>query len=188
MVKAGIEADLQRIVAQQPGADAVEGAGPGQRVGDDGGVAAQHLAGDALDPPGHFRRGAARKGHQQDAPRIGALDDQMRDAVRQRVGLAGTGAGDDQQRPGDLAVAMLDGLTLLRRSAWRDRRGCERSNHGRRGSSPIKHRFCFVRNGFIFRSQKDRDGAPTLKGERDGKPPISPVEGNAGRVEGRECT
>ena len=109
----GIEANLQRIVAQQPGADAVKRAGPAQRVGDDGSIAAQHLARDALDPLRHFRRGAARKGHQQDAPRIGALDDEMRDAVRQRVGLAGTGAGDHQQGPSHLAVAMLDSLTLL---------------------------------------------------------------------------
>ena len=67
------------------------------------GVAAEHLAGDALDAPRHLRRGAAREGHQQDAARIGAVDDQMRDAVRQRVGLARAGAGDDQQRPGDTA-------------------------------------------------------------------------------------
>ena len=69
-------------------------------------VAAEHLAGDALDARGHLRGGAARKRHQQDAARIGALDDQMGDAVRQRVGLARPGAGDDQQRPGDAAAAV----------------------------------------------------------------------------------
>ncbi|MES0217706.1 hypothetical protein NKL07_20360 [Mesorhizobium sp. C280B] len=37
----------------------------------------------------------------------------MRDPVRQRVGLAGAGAGNHQQRPGDLAVAMFDGKPLL---------------------------------------------------------------------------
>ena len=63
-------------------------------------LGAEHLARDALDPARHLGRRAAREGHQQDAARIGAVDDQMRDAVRQRVGLAGAGAGDDQQRPG----------------------------------------------------------------------------------------
>lgn len=58
-----IEADLQRIVAQQPRTDAVKGAGPGQRIGDDRGVTAEHLAGDALDALGHFGGGAPRKGH-----------------------------------------------------------------------------------------------------------------------------
>ena len=97
MVKAGSSPICSAVFAQQPRADAVEGAGPGQRVGHDAGVVAQHLARDALDPPRHLGGGAAREGHQQDAARIGAVDDQMRDAVRQRVGLAGAGAGDHQQ-------------------------------------------------------------------------------------------
>ena len=43
------------------------------------------------------------------------LRDQMRDAVRQRVGLARAGAGDHQQRAGGLAArhAVLDGPALL---------------------------------------------------------------------------
>jgi hypothetical protein len=35
-----------------------------------------------------------------DAARISAADDKMGDAMRQRVGLARAGAGDDEQRPG----------------------------------------------------------------------------------------
>ena len=95
----GIEADLLGIFAQQPRADAVERARPrSARRPSTARAVAQHLARDALDAPRHFGRGAAREGHQQDAARIGAVDDQMRDAVRQRVGLARARAGDDQQR------------------------------------------------------------------------------------------
>ena len=54
---------------------------------------------DALDPARHLGRGAAREGQQQHAARVGAVDDEMRDPVRQRVGLARAGAGDDQERP-----------------------------------------------------------------------------------------
>ena len=75
-----------------------------------------HLRGDALDAAGHLAGGAAREGHQQDAARIGAVDDQMGDAVGQRVGLARAGAGDDQQRAaGAVPVtdAVLDGAALL---------------------------------------------------------------------------
>ena len=64
----------------------------------DAGLVAHHLAGDPLDPAGHLGGGAARKRHQQDAPRVGAVDDQMGDAMGQRVGLAGARAGDHQER------------------------------------------------------------------------------------------
>ena len=56
--------------------------------------ALQHLP----RPPLHFRRRAPRKRQEQDALRIGAVAHEMRDAVGERVGLAGAGAGDDQQR------------------------------------------------------------------------------------------
>ena len=54
----GVQADLFGVLAQQPGADAVVGAGPGQRVGHDAGVVAHHLARDPLDPLGHLGGGA----------------------------------------------------------------------------------------------------------------------------------
>ena len=119
----GIEANLIRIVAQQPRADAVEGAGPLQRVGHDAGLVAQHLSGDALDALAHFGGGASRKRHQQNAPGIGAVDDQMGDPVRQRVGLAGSGACNYQQRRSRPAVtpghnAVLDGAALFRIEAF----------------------------------------------------------------------
>ena len=77
----------------------------------------------------HLGRRAARERHQQDAARIGAVDDQMRDAMGERVGLAGSGAGDDQQRRnGPVARrAMLDGAPLFRIEAF-EIGGCKR--HG----------------------------------------------------------
>ena len=108
----GIEADLGGVLAQDAGADGVEGAGPAEAGGQGGGLVAEDRAGDALDAALHLRRGASGEGHQQDAARVGARKDQVGDAVRQRVGLAGAGAGDDQQRAGDLAVAVQDGRAL----------------------------------------------------------------------------
>ena len=55
-------------------------------------------ADDALRAARHLERRAAREGQQQDALGLGALQNQMRDPVRQRVGLAGAGARDDEQR------------------------------------------------------------------------------------------
>ena len=115
--ESGIEADLVGIFAKQPGADTVEGAGPAERVGHDAGIVAQDLAGDPVDPFRHFGRGASRERHQQDSARVGAADDQMGDTVGEGVRLARSGAGDDQQRCPDMAVAtdaVLDGSALLR--------------------------------------------------------------------------
>ena len=53
-----IQTDLLGVLAQQPGADAVVGAGPGQRIRHDPGVVAQHLARDPFDPLRHLGRGA----------------------------------------------------------------------------------------------------------------------------------
>ena len=72
---------------------------------------------DPLDPSRHLGGGAARKRHQQNPSRIGAVDDQVRDPVRQGVGLAGPCAGDHQERRSRRAVllpdAVLDGPPLL---------------------------------------------------------------------------
>ena len=95
----GIEPDLRGIVAQQFGADGMEGAGPSHALSHDAGFIAQRLSADALHAPGHLGCGAPGEGHQQDAARIGAADDEMGDAMCQRVGLARPGTGNHQQRP-----------------------------------------------------------------------------------------
>jgi len=57
------------------------------------------------------------EGHQQDTARVGAVDDQMRDAMGERVRLAGPGAADDEKRSRRrallLAGAMFDGPSLF---------------------------------------------------------------------------
>jgi hypothetical protein len=113
----GIDPDLVGIFAQKPSADTVESSGPGQRVSHDAGAPAHNLSCDTLNAPGHFDRGAARKGHQQDPAGIGTVDDQMGDPVGHGVGLPRTRAGDDQERCAWRFVvrlnAMLDGSALL---------------------------------------------------------------------------
>ena len=59
----GIEADLGGVVAQDAGADGVEGAGPGEAGGQGGGLVAEDCAGDALDAALHLDRGASGEGH-----------------------------------------------------------------------------------------------------------------------------
>ena len=101
-VKLGIEADRLGIEAQKAVGDGMEGAGPCDRAGEIGMAAGA----DPLDPAGHLLGGAAREGEQQDAPRVGAAQDQMGDAMRERVGLARAGAGDDQERPSRRGAAL----------------------------------------------------------------------------------
>ena len=80
--------------------------------------AMQKLPGPAL----HFRRRPARERQQQDALRIGAAADQVRDAVGERVGLARAGAGDDQQRSAVLLRDAVPCSTASRCSAFRGAR------------------------------------------------------------------
>jgi len=53
----------------------------------------------SLGAPGHLPGCTPAESEQQDAHRIDALHDQVRDAMRERGRLAGAGARDDQQRP-----------------------------------------------------------------------------------------
>ena len=74
------------------------------------------LRSDPLDPSRHLGGGTARERQQHDAAGIDAVDDEVRHPMRQRVGLAGAGAGDDQQRAGlgEGRAAVLHGAPLLR--------------------------------------------------------------------------
>ena len=85
---------------------------------------------DALDSADHLDRGAAGKGQEQQPSRIGPQHDEMRHAMGQRVGLAGAGAGDDEERRG---AAMLDRNALFSVKPGEVRRGC----HASYGESPI---------------------------------------------------
>ena len=70
-----------------------------------------------MGAPGHLERGAPSEGQQQQTVRVGAIQDQMRDAMSERLGLAGTRAGRDQQRrrrPVVVADAVFDRAALGR--------------------------------------------------------------------------
>jgi hypothetical protein len=72
---------------------------------------------DQLAPARHFDSSTPCKGKQQQALRIPAVEDQMSDPVGEHLGLAGTGAGGDQQcrrRFGITADAVFDGAVLFR--------------------------------------------------------------------------
>jgi hypothetical protein len=90
---------------------------PGESVGQDPGAGSQRLCADALDAPRHLGRRPAGERHQQDATRIGAVDDQMGDTMGERVGLACPGPGDDEERPARRTPlfpdAMFDSLPLF---------------------------------------------------------------------------
>src|SRR5262245_65914457 len=65
----------------------------------------------------------------------------MRNAMRQRVGLAGAGAGQDQERPGgaEIRPAVFDGTTLLGIELNEVSGGhrCMRTRHRTTGDSPV---------------------------------------------------
>jgi hypothetical protein len=115
-----VQPDLVGVFAQQPRADGVEGAGPGERGARGAGersrpVRRERLAADALDSPRHLDGGAPRERHQQDAAGIDAVGGEMRHPVGERTGLAGARPGDDEQRRrARLADAVLDRTTLIR--------------------------------------------------------------------------
>ena len=50
----------------------------------------------SLDAPRHLARGSPGEGEEQDAAWIRPVNDKVRYPVGQRVGLTGTGAGDDK--------------------------------------------------------------------------------------------
>ena len=128
-----IEAEAQSVVAQQPRADRMKGAGEGRRRGG-GGVGRQPARQQALHPPVELAGGAPRKSREHDPPGVGAAKDQMGDAMREHIGLAGAGASDHQQRSRavGLARAMLDGeaLGVVQFAEWADGERNGGANHG----------------------------------------------------------
>ena len=115
------QADLRRVLAQQPRADAVKRARPGQpRCGLNRAETERAVQGDA-DAALHVARRAAREREQQDALRVDPGEHEARHPRRQRFGFARTGAGDHEQRPrrmgqcvppGACLEAVLDGAAL----------------------------------------------------------------------------
>src|SRR5690349_16540214 len=92
-----IEADLERVLTQEPRPDGMKRSGPIQRIRHWSALWTQDLTDDALDPSLHLLGGAAREGEQQCAARIAARHDQVRDAMSERIGLAGTGSRNHEK-------------------------------------------------------------------------------------------
>jgi len=72
---------------------------------------------DTLRPPRHFGGSAAGEGQQQKPLWYGAIQDQTRNPMRQRVCLTGASAGDNQKWAGNLPLptirnTVLDSLPL----------------------------------------------------------------------------
>lgn len=94
------QAQARRVLAQEPRADGVEGAGPGQARRRLRGRQLQHALQHGAGALRHLLGGAPAEGEQQQALRVGAVADQVGHAVGQGVGLARTRARDDEQRAG----------------------------------------------------------------------------------------
>jgi hypothetical protein len=113
-----IKADLVGVFAQETRADGVKRAGPGQCASHDARILARDLRRNPLDPADHLGRRPAGKRQEQNPAWISALDNQVRHAMGQRVGLARAGARNDQERVGAAISlrpdAMFDGPSLLR--------------------------------------------------------------------------
>ena len=101
--------------AQQARRHGVEGAAPDALAG---AAAGAGFGGEErIDTAQHLGRRPAREGEQKDAPRVGAVSDEVGDPVHERGRLAGACAGDDEEGP----VAVGDGGELL---------GVELGEHG----------------------------------------------------------
>jgi hypothetical protein len=110
------QAELGRMVAQQPGGHAVEGARPGQLGRRQAAAQAQRLVQQPAGAAFQFGRRTARERHQQDAARVGAVQHQPRHAGGQHHRLARPGTGHHQQR----CVAVQHGGLLLGVQQLRD--------------------------------------------------------------------
>ena len=77
-----------------------------------GGPIREHLRRNSLNSSAHLSCGSPGKGQEHHAARIGALCDQMRNAMCQRIGLARSSARDDEKWR-RILPAMLDGTALF---------------------------------------------------------------------------
>ena len=102
----GLEPEVRCVTAQQAIGDGVECARPGEsrsdrrRIGRLVGSRPHRLRDDAPRAPDHLFRRTPGKRQQEQPLRRDTLEYQMRNAMGQRVRLAGSGAGNDEQRPG----------------------------------------------------------------------------------------
>ena len=115
--KVGVEPNLASVFAQKPRSNAMECPRPGKRIAHYTVVGADHLPAYSFDAAGHLGCRPARECHQQNAVRVRAVNDEVGNAMCERVGLARACSGDDKQRSSQLAFAVpnavFDGSTLF---------------------------------------------------------------------------
>src|SRR5690606_6569099 len=99
-----VETHDVRILAQEAIADRMKSARPQPTYPCfrecPGAARAQRLNRNTLGSSQHFLRCAPREREQQNPFRCDTVDEQVRDAMCERVGLAGTSTGDDEQGSG----------------------------------------------------------------------------------------
>src|SRR5262249_13971693 len=98
------------------------------------------LAHDVVGAALHLHGRAARECEHEDARRIDARQREMRDAMRDRVGLAGAGARDDEQRTGTVALPAWERLAVGHRLALRSVETSEFVGRGHRYNNIRKSR------------------------------------------------
>jgi hypothetical protein len=91
----------------------VEGASPAQGIHQDPGLIRQRVQRNPFDPAAHLSGRSPGKRQEHHAARIGALRDQMRDAMRKRIRLTGSRTRDDEKRR-CVPRTVLDGTALFR--------------------------------------------------------------------------
>src|SRR5690242_19903416 len=101
-----IQADLIRVFAQQSAADRVECPRPSQGINHQSRLFRQDLRGDPLNPADHLLRRSAGKGEEHDPTRIDTPNNQMGDAVGERLRLSRTCPCIDEQRPNTVLHSM----------------------------------------------------------------------------------
>jgi hypothetical protein len=72
--KIGSELNLLGVLAQEPCSNPMKRARPSERAGYDARARTEHLAADALNAANHLGCRATGKGHQQNAARIGTVN------------------------------------------------------------------------------------------------------------------
>src|SRR5215510_2611782 len=112
---------------------------------------------DLLCAAGHFERGAAGKGQQQQTTRIGASEDQTRHPVRQRLGFAGAGSRRDQQRQ----WLFLSVDTICSSAALRPVQPLEKRVYGTRGVGGVPFLFHLKSHNIAGSTRQSAKSRPT---------------------------
>jgi hypothetical protein len=92
-----VESDVFGIFAQNPRADRVEGPRPGQAICHQSRLIWENMCRNAFHPADHLHSRPTRKGQQHNPTRVGTLHDEMRNAMGQRVRLAGSRPRDNEE-------------------------------------------------------------------------------------------